>query len=265
MKLIKENLPLWIESLLLTFLTYVALTNMPFYETLDGEFGVIELAGAISLFVASVVLFLTFLDYKKNYPKKDYRLWMLLFASIAFFWASGEEISWGQHFFGTETPEWLGAINGQNETNLHNINKKFFDRTLEQVTVLLTVISSIQLMRSKNTFIGFKLPSLVLTIAYILIPIYRKNQFEKWAVQHVGFAFLFMLTIFYAIKKEKKEFLLCALSVVFMVSIVFIQESNPVFKEINNFYHEVRETIFSILCVFYALELKKFFSNSSHV
>ncbi len=33
----------------------------------------------------------------------------------------GEEISWGQRIFGFATPESLSAINGQNETNIHNI------------------------------------------------------------------------------------------------------------------------------------------------
>lgn len=41
---------------------------------------------------------------------------------------AGEEISWGQHFFGWGTPEWLGAVNKQNETNVHNIA----DRVLDQ-------------------------------------------------------------------------------------------------------------------------------------
>lgn len=41
---------------------------------------------------------------------------------------AGEEMSWGQHFFGWQTPEWLGTLNKQNETNVHNIA----DRVLDQ-------------------------------------------------------------------------------------------------------------------------------------
>jgi len=260
---LKNNLPLWIECALLSVLTYLALYNMPYYETLDGEFGLIELSGALALGVASIVLFQTYLIWKKKSNNKDYKVWMLIFAAIAFFWASGEEISWGQHFLGTQTPEWLGAINGQNETNLHNINKKFFDRTLEQVTVLLTVISSIQILRGKNLFIGFKLPSLVLTLSYILIPLYRKNQFEKLAVQHVGFAFLFILTIFFMLKKQIKNLSICLIAVFFLCAITYIQETNAHFQLINNFYHEVRETLFSVMCVFYAFELKNYFSEKN--
>jgi hypothetical protein len=33
----------------------------------------------------------------------------------------GEEISWGQRIFGWGTPEFLGELNAQNETNLHNL------------------------------------------------------------------------------------------------------------------------------------------------
>lgn len=35
---------------------------------------------------------------------------------------AGEEASWGQHYLGWATPDAIGAINDQNETNLHNVS-----------------------------------------------------------------------------------------------------------------------------------------------
>ncbi len=35
---------------------------------------------------------------------------------------AGEEASWGQHFFGWDTPDSWGQLNDQNETNLHNVS-----------------------------------------------------------------------------------------------------------------------------------------------
>ncbi len=43
-------------------------------------------------------------------------LFLFIFCFIAF----GEEISWGQHIWGFESPELLQKINKQQETNIHN-------------------------------------------------------------------------------------------------------------------------------------------------
>lgn len=41
--------------------------------------------------------------------------------ALLFFVAFGEELSWGQHYFGFDTPEAIGKINQQEELNLHNL------------------------------------------------------------------------------------------------------------------------------------------------
>lgn len=45
--------------------------------------------------------------------------WIFL-AAAGCFYVAGEEISWGQQFFGWATPELWSMYNDQNETNLHN-------------------------------------------------------------------------------------------------------------------------------------------------
>jgi len=47
------------------------------------------------------------------------RGWLVALA-LGCFYIAGEEHSWGQHFFGWETPESWSGINRQDETNLHN-------------------------------------------------------------------------------------------------------------------------------------------------
>lgn len=51
------------------------------------------------------------------------RWWVILTLVCVYF--AGEEVSWGQKIFLWETPEFIGAINDQNETNLHNISSWF--------------------------------------------------------------------------------------------------------------------------------------------
>ena len=50
--------------------------------------------------------------------------WRIYFGLVAggLFFIVGEEMSWGQHIFGWETPEPLAEVNAQNETTLHNLD-----------------------------------------------------------------------------------------------------------------------------------------------
>ena len=55
------------------------------------------------------------------YVKKDLFLfgWVAI-ATLACFYISGEEVSWGQHFLNWDTPSYWAMVNDQQETNLHN-------------------------------------------------------------------------------------------------------------------------------------------------
>jgi hypothetical protein len=52
-------------------------------------------------------------------PTKFLIGWLLLII-LGSTYFGGEEASWGQHWLGWETPEALGRLNDQGETNLHN-------------------------------------------------------------------------------------------------------------------------------------------------
>lgn len=76
------------------------------------EDGPIEYATAILLFAASLILgYLCYLS----------RRWLVALYALAFFFAAGEEVSWGQRIFGIESSEFFAQNNFQGETNLHNL------------------------------------------------------------------------------------------------------------------------------------------------
>lgn len=52
------------------------------------------------------------------------RIWLAVFALGCFYFA-GEEVSWGQRIVGWSTPETWGAVNKQEETNIHNVSAIF--------------------------------------------------------------------------------------------------------------------------------------------
>lgn len=53
---------------------------------------------------------------------------------------AGEEWSWGQHFFGWQAPEWLAAVNSQQETNLHNVAHGPLDQQPRAVASIVILV-----------------------------------------------------------------------------------------------------------------------------
>lgn len=83
------------------------------------EDGVVEYATALFLFVASLILVMNAASLKAR--GAGLAVVCTAFYALLFFFAAGEEISWGQRIFGWETGETFREINKQQETNLHNL------------------------------------------------------------------------------------------------------------------------------------------------
>ena len=83
------------------------------------EDGFVEYGTALFLFVASFVLIMNARSLKARGARLA--LGCTLFYALLFFFAAGEEISWGQRIFGWETGETFQEINKQQETNVHNL------------------------------------------------------------------------------------------------------------------------------------------------
>lgn len=88
-----------------------------------------ENASALLFLLAAIAFFILatrpkyYVAFKntKKFPERKY-FWLL---ALLFFFAFGEEISWGQRIFNFETPEAIKENNIQKEFNLHNM--KGFD------------------------------------------------------------------------------------------------------------------------------------------
>ncbi len=83
------------------------------------EDGPVEWGTAICLLLSSLVLARNALSLLGKG-----RLWAAAltgFYAFLFFFASGEEISWGQRIFGWESGAFFNAANAQHQTNLHNL------------------------------------------------------------------------------------------------------------------------------------------------
>ena len=101
-----------------------------------GEQGIIENYTFIVLLLAILFGVLS-MTRMKSFEFPFFKYWMLLLVVGCIYYA-GEEISWGQHWFGWGTPEaWMG-VNDQGETNLHNTSA-----LLDQVPRMLLTIAAV--------------------------------------------------------------------------------------------------------------------------
>jgi hypothetical protein len=71
--------------------------------------------------------------------KRPFVLTVTIIAALSCLYAAGEEMSWGQHFFHWNTPEYWAEVNRQEETNLHNTYAIFekWPRAILEVGILI--------------------------------------------------------------------------------------------------------------------------------
>jgi hypothetical protein len=105
------------------------------------ERGPVELATAAG-FGATGVLALGLAGRTRGVAPTPVRILYLLFAAAALF-ACLEEISYGQHLLGWETPRWFAERNAQQETNLHNLFADRPTRALRNVSLVAVTLGSI--------------------------------------------------------------------------------------------------------------------------
>lgn len=80
--------------------------------------GLVELAHFLIPLAAAVIAFRAWRRLPRSADRRLSAL--LLVLALGCVYIAGEEHSWGQHFFGWDTPDEWGEINRQDETNLHN-------------------------------------------------------------------------------------------------------------------------------------------------
>ncbi len=87
------------------------------------EQGVVENGTVVILLIAIAAGVLAF-RRRRSLPNRWLGRWLLL-VTVGCAYIAIEEVSWGQHLVGWETPASIGAINDQGQTNLHNISSWF--------------------------------------------------------------------------------------------------------------------------------------------
>ncbi|HLU93272.1 MAG TPA: hypothetical protein VKZ54_04070 [Membranihabitans sp.] len=196
--------------LLLTVVCVVAIflsigDESVFNERFANEDGIVENMTTLALLGVAIVSGLRLVRMWKH------RKWMWLAGTglfiVMFFFAAGEEISWGQRIFGWETNEYFMEKNAQEETNIHNLvvgetklNKLIFSQLLGLFTALYLIVLPYLYRKVgwiQKTIDAWGIPVAqwhhTLVFALITVVILLITADRKWEVYELGFGLIFFL------------------------------------------------------------------------
>ena len=195
---------------------YLGSQGQESFNPLVQEDGLVENLTALFLFGASMVSLYRAFEYRKM--KKP--LWVLTAAVIAFlfFFAAGEEISWGQRIFNIQSSEFFLEHNKQAETNLHNmivggknLNKLIFSQLMFIVMIIYFIFArpliwKIPSLRKLANNFRVPLPKVhhivvMLTVTLMILSIHLVKESE---LHELSFAFMFFLIFLNPAKIDKE-------------------------------------------------------------
>ena len=171
-------------------------------ETFEG--GLVETLTFIFYALAIAVCGLLFTRASRLYGSASASLWRVLLGVmvVCFVVMIGEEMSWGQHLLGFETPADLAAVNLQGESNLHNlVSPRLYDVIYQVLGFALILLPPVAWFGLR----GPNLPSPVLFLqglytgpwVYSLLAsagvLLQHEVFEELAEMVLAFAILFAL------------------------------------------------------------------------
>lgn len=143
--------------ILITTLISVAmkyLNNDFFVSIIVTEDGIVEWLTVVGLALTSAVCFRRAALLKNS--KSRLFLFMTILLGLVFFFGAGEEISWGQRIFNTQSSDFFQQHNAQGETNLHNL-----------------VVGG---KKINKIIFGVGLQLILLIYLLILVPLYKRKQ-----------------------------------------------------------------------------------------
>jgi hypothetical protein len=234
-------------SLLLVF-------NPELYARLSLEDNFAEYVGALFLLICGTILVLSSRQCLAGSASR----YLTAIIGVLFILASGEEISWGQRIFSWDTPQFLMEVNDQNETNIHNINKKFFDRLYDRGIFLLWLVTCVSLWMKKDSIFGVKLPSILLLFCFTSISYYREmDKVADLDLHYIPYIVSLLIYIGLNLRSGTKVMLFSSIMLfITMISMVFW---NVYFYEnftaSDNSANEIREYLFAACSLAYACEI----------
>ena len=156
-------------------------------------YGILEFSQFVTMLVA---LFLAVrLLFRPFVRKRPFVFAITIISALSCLYIAGEEMSWGQHFFHWNTPEYWAMVNRQEETNLHNTYAVFekWPRAILELGVviggILVPIAAIFLPRVRANRLSLflppaaLLPTAVIAMLFKLIDLLQQGSHAETLVQ----------------------------------------------------------------------------------
>ena len=107
--------------------------------------------------------------------------WFYLVFSFGLIFIAGEEVAWGQWFFGFETPPAIKAVNDQHEVTLHNL--AVFNRHLEIFPLVFGMSGLIAIWMNRiHLFRGIAVPYTLLSWFVVITSVTAIDMFQDFIV-----------------------------------------------------------------------------------
>ena len=220
------------------------------YEALIQEDSVVEYLTFALFLLTGVLLFFTAAAERSSWRRGVYIL-----GGIVLVFAAGEEISWGQRIFNFATPDFLIGVNERNEFNVHNIAYDVFDGIYRNGALLLCLITCVALFFRKDRLLGMPLPSILLMLSFLLMLSYQRTAAFVDVLDFISFTekgLLLLFAIYALLSRKSRLFIPAVASLALLIAVSYINYRGA---GLGNRINEVREYLFSVACLFYALEL----------
>ena len=179
--------------------------------------------------------------------------WVWLLGGAALLFGAGEEISWGQRILGLATPDFLLALNTQNELNVHNIIFDLFAGLYRIGIYLLCLASSAAYLCRKGRVCGIPLPSMPLIAGFMIALAHSSSgniaKFADYATRRE--MMLIVLLMLYALfTGQRRVFTVAAASAAIVLALTYanirVHTAPP---------SEAREYLLGLACLWWTLEI----------
>lgn len=201
---------------LLIGLTLAHLDHHYFKHQFVTEDGLIETLTVCALLMSASVYLIRITGIRKQ--NGGLFLIMMCLSFLVFFFAAGEEISWGQRIFNIQSHEFFMQNNAQQETNFHNlvvngtkINKLVFSKILMLVAAFYLLILP-ALYTRKNGIrkwadkLGIPIPQRYQIIAFLIFLTMTELTFSSKKGELLEFFGTFLLFLIVTYPKNKQIF-----------------------------------------------------------
>ena len=208
--------------------------------------------------LTAILLFLTglLLVNVATMERRIFQRCVYILGCVAFMFAAGEEISWGQRIFDFETPDILMEMNRQNEFNIHNIKSvaNIIDEIYIYVTFVFCMIICAAFFCNKNTFLGISLPSIPLMLSLLVMLSHKSPHNENLYLFYIyptqiGLLLTFIMYTLFSKKTTLAVYATATMILVLAIPYVYHHDSFYLFSG------EVREFLFGFCYFIYSLEL----------